>query len=123
MMTDYELAIRAILNNCIDFTKNGKCSNCGECCSANLPMSNKELKQIKQYVKKHNIKPHTLKIVGVSDNCIEFTCPFRNESENKCDIYKVRPWICQRFICNRTQLNTYNPTKKLKIVNMREIFK
>lgn len=39
-----------------DFTFNGKCSNCGQCCSNLLPLSDSEVKRIKQYIKKHNIK-------------------------------------------------------------------
>lgn len=37
MMTDYEIVLKRILNSCTDFTINGKCSNCGECCSSILP--------------------------------------------------------------------------------------
>ena len=33
-----------------DFTKDGKCSSCGSCCSNCLPLSSKELKEIKRYV-------------------------------------------------------------------------
>ena len=62
------------------------CTNCGECCGI-IPVDEKELAEIKEYVKKHNIKarknfPH---------------CPFRNEEQKKCDIYPVRPIICRLF--------------------------
>lgn len=42
---DYE-TFDEVNRNATDFTVNGKCSNCGECCSAVLPISNKELKHI-----------------------------------------------------------------------------
>ena len=58
MMTDYEIVLKRILNSCTDFTINGKCSNCGECCGSILPVTKKEIKRIKAYVRKHNIKPH-----------------------------------------------------------------
>ena len=39
-----------------DFTKDGKCSSCGQCCSNLLPLSNNEIRKIKEYIKKHGIK-------------------------------------------------------------------
>lgn len=35
-----------------NFCQNGKCIGCGECCSALLPVSEKEIRIIKKYVKK-----------------------------------------------------------------------
>ena len=92
-----------------DFTVNGKCSNCGECCSAVLPISNRKLKRIKEYVRKHNIKPHLNVMINAD---IDITCPFRNEKEKKCDIYEVRPWVCQKFICSNAKVSSSNITKK-----------
>lgn len=81
-----------------DFTCNGECSNCGQCCSNLLPMSRKEIKRIKAYIKKHHIKEQRHNgIMGV-----DMTCPFRDEANKKCLIYEVRPCICQLFICNQT---------------------
>ena len=39
------------INHVKDFSINGKCSMCGECCGAILPVSEKEIKRIKKYVK------------------------------------------------------------------------
>ena len=39
-----------------DFTKDGKCSGCGQCCSVYLPLSPGKIKEIKRYIKKHHIK-------------------------------------------------------------------
>lgn len=81
-----------------DFTKDGKCSNCGECCSNILPMSRKDIKRIKAYVKQHNIKEQRHNaLVG-----IDMTCPFRDEANRKCLIYEIRPAICRCFMCNHT---------------------
>lgn len=101
--------------NTTNFTQNGQCSNCGECCSHILPVSNTEIKRIRRYITKHHVKPHYHKY--------KILCPFRNEAEKKCNIYEVRPWICQRFICNSVEPKTMQCTKKLKLVNMCEIFK
>lgn len=105
-----------------DFTKNGKCSNCGGCCSATLPMSKKELKTIKDYVKKNKVKTHTHKNIVLED-IVDLTCPFRNEEQKKCEIYPVRPWICRKFICNNPHLFNLTVNKKdTKPINLRKFF-
>lgn len=81
-----------------DFTDNGKCSNCGQCCSNLLPMSNKEIKQIKHYIKKHHIKEQRHNVASG----VDMTCPFRDEANKKCLIYEIRPAICREFMCNHT---------------------
>lgn len=48
-----EEAIRDMESGVFDFTKDGGCSNCGNCCSDLLPISNKE---IKRCIHKHKIK-------------------------------------------------------------------
>jgi Fe-S-cluster containining protein len=79
-----------------DYTKDGKCSSCGQCCSNLLPLSDKEIKVIKQYIKKHDIKEQRHNaMVGV-----DMTCPFRDEANRKCLIYEIRPQICREFMCN-----------------------
>ena len=79
-----------------DYTCNGKCSNCGECCSNLLPLSRKEVKRIKAYIKKHHIKEQRHNgMVGV-----DMTCPFRDTANKKCLIYEIRPDICRAFMCN-----------------------
>lgn len=82
-----------------DYTVNGKCSGCGQCCSNLLPMTNKEIKRIKEYIKKHNIKEqrHNM-LMGV-----DMTCPFRDDFNKKCLIYDIRPAICRSFVCNHSK--------------------
>ena len=79
-----------------DFTIDGRCSNCGKCCSNTLPMSKEEVNRIKSYIKQKGIKEqrHNV-IVGV-----DMTCPFRDEANKKCLIYEIRPAICRKFMCN-----------------------
>jgi len=83
----------------LDFTIDGKCSDCGACCGAVLPLYGAEVERIKQYVQKHGIKEQRRNgQVGA-----DFTCPFRDELHKKCLIYEVRPAICKSFMCNHTQ--------------------
>lgn len=82
-----------------DFTVDGKCSNCGNCCSDFLPISQREINKIKDYIKKHKIKEQK-KMIPAAVPVIDLTCPFRSESQKKCMIYEVRPLICMDFQCN-----------------------
>lgn len=72
------------MNNILNIPAHTKCTNCGRCCGL-VPASQKEIAEIRQYIKKHGIIPEKQGI----------TCPFRNEKEKKCDIYPVRPIICR----------------------------
>jgi Fe-S-cluster containining protein len=93
-------------------TKNNQCSCCGTCCDNILLLTSDEIYQIKHYIKQHNIK-------CVNRNTIfnyAGKCPFLNE-QNKCNIYEVRPKVCQTFICNddpREDLDYQN----IKAINM-----
>lgn len=86
----------------IDYTKNGKCSRCGECCTHHLMMSEKEKQTIRKYVRKHKIKPCHHNAQGTS---VDLMCPFLDTSkpQAKCLIYPVRPLVCQLFICCKTK--------------------
>ena len=83
-------------NNCID----GKCSGCGECCADLLPLTDKEVADLRKYAKSHHLKEnrHTM---FFDPSATDLTCPFRNEKEGKCDVYPVRPLICREFICSK----------------------
>ena len=76
-----------------DFTNNGKCSSCGECCSDTLPLTVEEINKIKEYIRQHKI-PELNKETG------NFKCPFRNDIMKRCNIYSVRPYICQIYKCD-----------------------
>ena len=82
-----------------DFTKNGECSKCGNCCGNYLPLTTYEIERIKAYIKKHNIKEHLHHFAYGLD----MTCPFLNDKQ-MCNIYKVRPQICRCFRCDKTQI-------------------
>ena len=72
---------------------NGCCTRCGECCTPFLPISQKEINKIQEYVIENNIKPTTFMLVMQN----RLTCPYHDGK--KCLIYEVRPLICQEFYC------------------------
>jgi Fe-S-cluster containining protein len=98
-------------NGVYNFCVNGKCIECGKCCSAYLPLSKREIELIKSYVEKNNIRPCEHKFYFLAEQPkLDLTCPFLdNTKENhKCTIYKVRPDICRHFKCD-------TPPSKIKI--------
>lgn len=85
-----------------DNTINGMCSECGDCCSNRLPMSQKEINQIKLYIKKNNIVEQKHGVFALSKTSLDLTCPFLDDTKktHKCTIYPVRPQVCKEYICN-----------------------
>lgn len=93
----YEDMKKGVTNFCVD----GKCSGCGKCCSALLPVSTKEIKEIRRYVKKKGIKPVKHNVLAMK--FVDWTCPFLDDSRSceRCLVYPVRPKICRTFQCNQ----------------------
>lgn len=119
MMSDFE-------NGIYDFTKNGKCIQCGSCCSNLLVMTDTEIETIRKYIKKHNIKEHK-HILPLVEPTLDLTCPFLNDSKpnEKCDIYEVRPSVCREFICcpsKRPPIDDLKYKMKCRIVDVRSEF-
>ena len=83
-----------------DFTIDGKCSNCGGCCTNLIPMTRAEFLAIKGHIEKFKIKPCKRPCFPFRKVMVDLTCPFRDEEERICTIYKVRPTVCQVFMCN-----------------------
>lgn len=108
-----------------DFTIDGKCSECGECCSNFLPIASSEIKVIKRYIKKHKIKEQT-RCQPVAGPTLDMTCPFRSEVEKGCLIYQVRPEICRVFMCNQSKeeirRNKTVLNRKYMVIDMRSEF-
>lgn len=90
-----------------DLTKGGKCSQCGGCCGNSLDLTDKEIKEIKHYIKANNIKPSTVVSPLLRVRAYDNTCPFLDHSKKteKCKIYSVRPSICRAFICHNMTVN------------------
>lgn len=87
-----------------DFTKNGACSRCGNCCTSHLFLTEQEKKTIHDYVKKHHIQPqHHTEGTQSGDAVIDLLCPFLDttQDEKACQIYPVRPVICQIYRCDK----------------------
>ena len=105
-----------------NFTKNGKCTKCGNCCTALLPMTKDELKTIQRYVK----RKHILIVRHIGG--LDLTCPFRNDDLGICTIYEIRPQICRDFQCDKPQKKIdetkeqYEYDNRFHVVNLREIF-
>lgn len=114
-----------IINNYVD----GKCSRCGECCTPFIPITNKEYKTIKKYIKENNIQCEN----QVDGNDVYIKCCFYNRKERKCNIYEVRPEVCRRFKCCNS-MQQINARKKYfnnradynkagtKVIGMDELF-
>lgn len=114
--------IKSMSKGVQDFTNNGECSCCGECCGNILPLTKDDIKAIKAYMSKHNVKEnkHTPPTVApVIDN----TCPFRNDLEKKCDIYPARPTICRLFKCDKGEMCDITKFKgEVNAYSMRSLF-
>lgn len=103
----FEAVKRDMEDNIYNYTKDGKCSGCGNCCTNLLPMSPKEIDRIHRYIEKHGIK-ECKHLFPVATPTYDMTCPFRNNDKGNCMIYEVRPEICRQFICDNEQLAKHN---------------
>lgn len=126
-----EQMLKEFSDGTYDFTDNGKCIQCGSCCSNILVMTNKEIETIRRYIKKHHIKEHHIKehkhILSLAEPTIDMTCPFLDDSKSceKCTIYEVRPRICRDFICcpsKRPPMNDLEYKLKCRVVDVRSEF-
>lgn len=81
-------------NYCDSF---GNCSKCGECCAALLPMTRKEEKRIRKYIKENKIEPEFFQ----TDKDMNLNCCFYDRKNRVCKIYEARPKICRSFKCNK----------------------
>ena len=94
--TTIEEILKMVLSGNVKITNNsvcGKCSKCGECCTNLLPVTQKELETIQEYVIANEIRPQKQMIVMQN----RLTCPYYDGK--KCLIYEVRPLICKEFYC------------------------
>lgn len=108
-----------------DFTDNGRCIQCGSCCSDLLPMTEKEIKVIKEYVRKNDIK-ESMHMCLLAEPHFDLTCPFLDTSKDKekCKIYEVRPRVCRDFICCPSKRKNMNEkfVSQCVLVDVRSTF-
>ena len=92
-------------------------------CSRYLPLSSKELKEIKRYVKKHHIKPKE-HIFPTTEPMLDMVCPFRDEENKICTIYSLRPKICRSFLCSNPKNGIWATKQefhaKYRVVDLRK---
>lgn len=71
----------------------GDCRGCGECCSRFLPLSNHDIKRIKDFAAEHDIEQAPERAE------IDLLCPYLTD-ERMCAIYDARPDICRIYRCD-----------------------
>lgn len=124
-ISSFEEMQRDMANGTFDLTCNGKCTGCGGCCSNILPMTEDEIRTIRNYIKRYSIKEQKRLLPTVNPN-LDMTCPFLDNSKkcNKCMIYEVRPRVCRDFICDPKQRPPVDLSyaSKVRIVLVREEF-
>ena len=101
------------MDNILDNTCNGKCSQCGECCGAFLPLTKKEVKIIRDTIKKYNLQWNPAdNIIG---NDFHMLCPMLDLKTRKCKLHsidpKLKPAVCRRFICSNSKENLIKNAK------------
>ena len=109
-----------------NFTDNGKCIECGNCCSRYLLMTQKEINTISKYIQRKKIKQQIHSVNVLSGKVFDATCPFLDDTKpnHKCTIYEIRPQICRDFKCDCWQSGRKEPPlrKKLRVVDVTEQF-
>lgn len=122
MKTELKDVLYGMRNGLYNYTENGRCSGCGNCCSALLPVTRKEIKLIKRYVKAHRIR------IEKYGNESDLSCPFRSRKEKRCTVYAVRPQICRVFKCDRLEKDPdagkgeFSSDAGYLLINMRAVF-
>lgn len=122
-MDNLKSAIDEMNSGVYDFTDNGKCTQCGACCSNYIVMTQKEIATIHRFMKKHGIKEFR-HLFPVSGDAYDMTCPFMDDSKQKekCRIYPVRPEICKQFICSKEKKPFNGHWQQYSVVDMRKEF-
>lgn len=105
----------------VDYTVGGKCSECGACCADIIPVSSREIKAIKAYIKRHHVEP--VRHVAAGSDILDGMCPFcdTGKPRKKCRIYSVRPGICRRWICSHPDGRRAGGATRM-LVSMWEVF-
>jgi Fe-S-cluster containining protein len=114
-------------NGTYDLTDNGKCTECGNCCSVYIPLTDEEITAIRKYIKLHHIKEckHGVAI-PLAQPVLDMCCPFLDDSKpnHKCTIYSIKPKVCSDFICcpSKRPPIDIEYAMKARPVNVRETF-
>jgi len=109
---------------CYDFTKNGECSKCGNCCSTLLPLKRSEIIKLQNIIRERKLKPHEAPNVLAEKPVFDLTCPFLTDN-HECSIYDDRPYICRVFKCDKGKPSVTdfsNLNEPLIPTNVRDLF-
>lgn len=108
---------------CYNYTINGECSKCGQCCSTLLPLKRSEVEKLKKIIRTRNLKPHCQPRVLSAEPMFDLTCPFLTD-EHECSIYDDRPYICRIFKCDSkpsvSDISAIN--EPMEPTNLRDLF-
>lgn len=107
----------------VDKTCNHQCSRCGQCCGLFLPITEKEIHVVKDYVEKNNIEP--VERINKMTGAFEAHCCFLDKVNHKCLIYPVRPYVCRAFKCDhkdwRKKRDEYDKRGKYNSIHSKQI--
>lgn len=83
-----------------------QCNQCAQCCNITAQISKKEVKDIRNYLKKNpkilnQVNEETVKRKNDMETGKKFDirCFFRDPITMKCLIYDIRPMICRSYKC------------------------
>ena len=93
-----------------------QCKECGACCSNFLPLTKKELHELKSWAQEYQYKPEPL------TDYLEVSCPFLNPTTHRCVCYEHRPEVCRKYVCEAQEVPIVfsKKPKKYRVVNLRE---
>lgn len=101
----------------VDFlTARGTHMGCGECCSRMLPVTDGELKVLKDAVRERGValRPERAEV--------DLTCPLLDDG-GMCMLYDVRPLICRLYDCSehaRGTIRRHPLMGRSEVVDLRE---
>ena len=78
------------MNALLFIPEHSNCRNCGSCCGL-IPADDREIKAIRTWLAKN---PDVYPLIGPDSGII---CPFRDDKQARCLIYRVRPLICRLY--------------------------
>ena len=120
-----ETMIEDMEHGVYDFTVDGECSGCGNCCSNILPVSSREIRVIEKYIRKKHIKAQ-VRWAPTAVPTVDMICPFRDEKNSRCTIYEVRPAICREFRCDKPrkhiEFNREKYDERFGVIDVRATF-
>lgn len=98
-----------------------QCKKCAQCCNITAQISKKEVKAIRDYLKKNpkiltqvNAETVRRREALLANKEASIRCFFRDPLTLKCLIYEIRPMICRSYKCWVSRDGTDKETLRLK---------